>query len=223
MDETRAANWSVAAEIDRRLKNPITPADQHLTGVWPTSPGRPSVRSLLMGDPIRPATVDDAPGLAHVSVASWQAACRGLPPDTLLDGLSVTQRSQRWATNLANPRPRAETLVAVQGANVVGFASIGQRRSKEPQHDDGELYAIYLHRQHWSRGVGSQLHHASMTRMHALGFTSATLWVLIGNERAINFYRRAGWRENGVTRVGTRPDGTELPELQLLRTLPLVP
>jgi hypothetical protein len=45
---------------------------------------------------IRPATAEDAAGIAAVHVRSWQVAYRGQLPDALLDSLSVDQRTRWW-------------------------------------------------------------------------------------------------------------------------------
>lgn len=46
---------------------------------------------------VRPATVDDARGVAEVHVASWQAAYAGLIDQATLDALSVDAREAMWA------------------------------------------------------------------------------------------------------------------------------
>lgn len=168
---------------------------------------------------VRRANVDDAPGIAVVSVASWKAAYRGLLPDQLLGNLSVTQRQERVVRTLTSPAPRTDMLVAIRDHAVAGFASIGLRRCVAPAEHDGELYSIYLHPEHWGHGIGQRLHNAALARLDELGFISATLWVLDGNERAINLYRRTGWQPNGVCRVDTRPGGIELPETQFHRAV----
>jgi ribosomal protein S18 acetylase RimI-like enzyme len=168
---------------------------------------------------LRRAVVDDAPGIAVASVASWKAAYRSLLPDQLLDNLSVSQRQERLSKVLGAPAARSAMLVVIGGGAVAGFAWISPRRCATPAEDDGELYSIYLHPDHWGRGIGQLLHSGALAHLHALGFTTATLWVLTGNERAINFYRRTGWQPNGVFRLDTRPDGTELPEIQFRRVV----
>jgi hypothetical protein len=45
---------------------------------------------------IRRAVADDARGIAQVHVKSWQAAYRGLLPQSYLDALSVEQREAFW-------------------------------------------------------------------------------------------------------------------------------
>ena len=61
---------------------------------------------------IRAATISDAYSIAEVQVAGWQAAYRGIMPDSVLDGLSVPKREEMLA---ANPR-RIEVPVACRRA-----------------------------------------------------------------------------------------------------------
>jgi GNAT superfamily N-acetyltransferase len=168
---------------------------------------------------VRSGTADDAAGIAAVHVASWQAAYRGLLPHGYLDTLSVADRRQRWTRILADPDPRIDTLVAIRAGRVAGFAGVGPRRREKPGYGDGELYAIYLQPDCWGHGIGFHLHRAALDRLCELGFTTATVWVLGGNQRAVRFYRRNGWRDNGVTGVHTFAYGTRLPEIQLHRRL----
>jgi GNAT superfamily N-acetyltransferase len=175
-----------------------------------------------MDHSVRRGTVDDAAGIAAVHVASWQVAYRGLLPTAFLDALSVADRQTRWSHTLANPGPRIDTLVATLADRIVGFAGVGLRRCENPRDDDGELYAIYLHPDRWGHGIGFHLQSTALARLRELGFTTATLRVLSGNERAISFYRRTGWQENGATGVHTFLDGTRLPEIELHRQLVVV-
>ena len=47
-------------------------------------------------------------------------------------------------------------------------------------------------------GVGGELMSAALSSLRSAGFTTATLWVLADNDRAIRFYERAGWRADGA-------------------------
>jgi hypothetical protein len=45
---------------------------------------------------IRPAHLDDAPGIARVHVDSWRTTYKGVIPDTILANLSYEARTQQW-------------------------------------------------------------------------------------------------------------------------------
>ena len=52
---------------------------------------------------IRKATVDDAKIISFIGVSSWQAAYRGIIPDSYLDDLSVEQREKHLIQSFKNP------------------------------------------------------------------------------------------------------------------------
>lgn len=166
---------------------------------------------------MRRAKTGDATAIARIHVASWQKAYRGAFPDEYLDGLD-------WRDWLDGWRLRVEdlaltVLVAVEGDRVLGFASAG------PPRDPGfraevcaELYAIYLDPERWAQGVGGALLDAVIDELPAQVRT-LLLWVLAGNERAIGFYERHGFRPDGVRRPITR-GGHEAGQVRYRRTLP---
>jgi ribosomal protein S18 acetylase RimI-like enzyme len=140
---------------------------------------------------VRPAEPADAAGIAAVVVATWQVAYRGLLPDEVLAGLSVTERAHFWSGVLTEPVPRSAVLVTEVGAaGVVGFAAVGPSTDPAATADDGQLYAMYLLPEYWGRGLGHYLHSAALRRLGELDFRRAHLWVLETNERAIAFYEK---------------------------------
>lgn len=170
---------------------------------------------------VRDARPADAPVLARILVESWRAAYRGLLPDAVLAGLSVTAAQDRWTIGLTDPPPRTATLVVEDAGRVVGFCGVGPPLFDEPDPAVGWLYTLYLQPDRWGRGLGRLLHDAAVERLEALGCTAATLWVLDGNERAIGFYRGAGWAADGAIRTDIGPGGVELRELRMRRRLKL--
>jgi GNAT superfamily N-acetyltransferase len=169
---------------------------------------------------LRDATPADARAIATVVVASWRAAYRGLMPDEVLAGLSVSDRERFWSDALIAGEPRT-SVVVVTSARVVGFAASGPPLNPADRADPalGDLYALYLDPDSWGRGIGARLHTAVLDRLRGCGFTSAGLWILDGNERARRFYLRHGWIDTGRTQVDRGPDGIELHEWRLRRTL----
>lgn len=157
---------------------------------------------------IRQAEPRDAAGIATCHVRSWQVAYRGQLPDALLDGLSseIERRTAFWERMVREREARRQhQLVAVDGDRVVGFATFGRHE----QGDDpsvGELYAIYLHPDHWGRGVGRGLMDAAIDGLRRDGYVSAVLWVLETNERAKRFYEIAGWKADGARKTEQRGD-----------------
>ena len=165
---------------------------------------------------LRDATPADALDIATVHVESWRVGYRGLVPDDVLAGLSIDTREQWWRETLSEPGTRA-TLLAVEGAEVLGFAAVGTARDGDPR--VGELYAMYLRSTAWGRGVGRALHAAAVARLSSYGFARASLWMLAGNERALRFYRREGWAEDGRSKLVSGPYGVSMDHRGLSRPL----
>ncbi len=162
---------------------------------------------------IRPATQQDARAIAEVHVRTWQAAYRHAFPAEVLDALNVDEREIRWRDLLS--RDDEHVWVAEdEGGGVCGFASAGEARDEE---DVAELYAIYVLPESWGSGAAHELMHAVIGWFLAEEYTTAVLWVLADNPRALRFYEREGWRVDGE-RVETMR-GVEVHEARYHLTL----
>lgn len=172
---------------------------------------------------VRRAAPQDADGLARVHVLGWQVGYRGLLPDAVLDGLSVPDRAATWRHRLTHPAPAdPTTLVAVSGADVLGFCSAGGTRDAGAPRGTHEVWAFYVDPAQWRRGVGRALDRSLLTHLTAVRATRSTLWVLTGNTRARGFYESCGWVPEGTTRVEHRDDPApvDLPESRYVRSVP---
>jgi ribosomal protein S18 acetylase RimI-like enzyme len=65
----------------------------------------------------------------------------------------------------------------------------------------GHLYSLYVDPAFSGAGIGRALLDHVMSELAAAGYKRATLWVFAANERAIRFYRAAGWEPDGTERV----------------------
>jgi ribosomal protein S18 acetylase RimI-like enzyme len=156
---------------------------------------------------IRPGTAADAEGVALVQVETWQAAYAHVLPHEQLQAFSVERPTEQWR---AYP-----PIVAEVDGEVVGFVSVGASRDDDA---DGELYAIYVHPDHWGTGVGRALMEAGEAELRRLGHRDVVLWVLDDNPRARRFYERAEWATDGATR-GIEIFGAEVPEVRYRKLL----
>jgi RimJ/RimL family protein N-acetyltransferase len=141
---------------------------------------------------IRKATLTDAAAIAEIHVVSWQHTYRGLVPDAYLDTMSIINYQARWQASLVSGIP--QLIVAELAGQIVGFSSFGQCRDVDASSNDGEVWSIYLSPLYWGRGFGTALLIESRKQLLAQGFMRINLWVIIGNERAVHFYRAAGFR-----------------------------
>ena len=115
--------------------------------------------------------------------------------------------------------PDTQTLVAVSEGVVVGYCIFGADRD-EPATDRGEVYAVYVHPDHWRVGAGERLMNAAVAELTASGRDQLSLWVLTDNVAARAFYTNTGWHADGTERPLDRlpgPDGSAVREVRCAR------
>lgn len=137
----------------------------------------------------------DVDEVARVHVRVWQEAYAGLMPADYLASLDPVAFAAGWRTRLADPVPGLQTWVARDDLGIVGFATAGPSRDDDAPTPD-ELYAINVLARSHGTGVADGL------LVAAIGDRAATLWVVDGNARAIAFYRRHGFADEG----GRKPE-----------------
>ena len=164
---------------------------------------------------IDPATPEDCRAIAQVHVLSWQHAYPDLLPAAVLDALSVERREAVWRASLATGEP--QVLVARVDAGVCGFVAFGRSRDADMAPDCGEVWALYLAPDAWSKGIGRALWLAAWAQLREQGCTSASLWVIDGNRRAIAFYEAAGFVAEPASAKRFEIGGTMLDELRYRR------
>jgi ribosomal protein S18 acetylase RimI-like enzyme len=138
---------------------------------------------------IRTATIDDAPAIAQVHVASWRSTYRTLLPSDFLDSLTEANYADRWRRFIGEGSNRVYVLED-EGV-LVGFASGGRERAGETGYT-GELYAIYILDGRQRRGHGRELVRAVVDGLREMGLDDMIIWVLRDNQAARLFYERLG-------------------------------
>lgn len=159
---------------------------------------------------IRWATVDDAEDLADVHVASWQRAYAGIFPESFLSQLDRGARARWWRRYIEGG---ARVLVS-NTERAVGFCTFG------PSDDEGwgEIFAIYVHPDHWGEGHGYELLLAGEEALRERSHERALLWVLESNERGRRFYERQRWKIGKPLRV-EEIGGVQVTELRYEKNL----
>ena len=137
--------------------------------------------------------VEDAAAIAGVHIESWRTTYKGIFPKSLLDGLSVADRTRFWNETLAKPPVPFVTLVACDEAGrVAGFVCGGTERTGELG-CDGELQAMYLLESVQRRGLGTLLIRRFVRELQSAGLNSMAVWVLARNPSR-RFYEALGGR-----------------------------
>ncbi|MGX6602629.1 N-acetyltransferase family protein [Micromonosporaceae bacterium Da 78-11] len=170
---------------------------------------------------IRPITDADVDAVAEVHVRTWQAGYAGIVPAEHLAALEPAAFAERRRQH--RPRAGEHTLVADVDGTVVGFVAFGPYRLAHDEGLDsrmGELYAIYVHPDHWGEGAGRRLIEAAKAGLADAGFPDMRLWVLADNDRARRFYERAGLTPDGAIDYYTPGStGVRLPEMRYATAL----
>lgn len=177
---------------------------------------------------VRPATRGDAPTLAVLHRATWQAAYSELLPPGALEKLGTPQVQQAWADTIEGG---ATVLIATEGDDPVGFVVAGPAPEDDVAAADGTLPAdaartvlvsTLLVEPRWARrGHGGRLLATAAAMLRDAGATRGIVWVPAKDPAALSFYRRAGWDPDGTVRT-LDAGGRALHEVRLTGSLSLV-
>lgn len=146
---------------------------------------------------LRPATAADAPLIAAMHTASWQATYRGLLPAEFLEREAGDERAAWWRARMEAPGgDRRLVLIAeLDERTPAGFVCV----ERQPDSPWGvlldNLHALPTHQ---GIGVGKRLMQAAQEWARSRGEKQLYLYVLEGNMPAIAFYERQGWTFSGA-------------------------
>ena len=127
-------------------------------------------------------------GKAFVHWKSWQETYPGMMDEACLASRTpekCEEQAFRWRDNI---------LVAMDGAQVIGFVGYGAAGDALPE--TGEVFALYVLSAFCGQGVGTALMDAALERLAV--YPRVCLWVLKENKRAIRFYEKFGFRPDGA-------------------------
>ena len=161
-----------------------------------------------MTDPIiRAAKEFDAEAIALVHIRAWQKAYEHYIPESILNGLSLPERTKQWHDLI---QEGVTVLVLERNNNIFGFTSICKFRDRIKDNLSGEISAIYLHPDYWRKGFGTKLCLAALKNLSDMGYKKALLWVLADNLQARLFYQNLGFEATEETKLEEFYDGGAL-------------
>ena len=138
---------------------------------------------------VRRAELSEVDAVRQIGLTTWPVAYAGLASEEFIaDGLA-----QWWSPEVIEHVIRnGITLVAAEGDELVGMASLGR------EGDFWVMWKLYVLPDHQGKGVGKALLEAAIAALPD-GTTELRLDVLVTNEKAIGFYRAHGFTEARVT------------------------
>ena len=167
---------------------------------------------------VRPATSRDAKAIAEIHVATWQAAYKDLMPEDYVNQMTVEKRQAYWREAIEYSEP--QVLVATDGDQLVGFVGFDRSRDPKTRSTVGEIWAIYVTPAHWNQGVGLALWDGARDGLKEEGCTQVTMWVLLGNARALQFAEHAAGFKREMPSLKTVDFGSvKLEEIRLKRPI----
>ncbi|MBP9707156.1 MAG: GNAT family N-acetyltransferase [Oligoflexales bacterium] len=147
---------------------------------------------------IRPATVNDALGIAKVHVDVWNTTYTGIISQEVLDERTYEKKRLMWKNILDEQKDVNHCFVATNIiGEIVGFIAGGTNREKELGFEC-EIYAIYIQKNFQHTGIGRQLFEASLEQFIRNGYSSMMIWDLERNTNACKFYETMGGKVVGT-------------------------
>ena len=133
----------------------------------------------------RAALAADATAIAELHAESWRRHYRGAYSDSFLDGDVATERAQVWSERLDVEDGTTATILAEDGAGLVGFVHVVFDEDPEWGSLVDNLHVTFTGKR---RGIGTQLMARGARAVDARGTGGLYLWVLEQNTPAQAFY-----------------------------------
>ena len=165
---------------------------------------------------IRYAKKADADAIALINSQSFKTAFSGIIPDDFLEEKFSYERlrdrlSQEICEDIA-----VNSIMFLED-KPVGMMTFGNPVVEEDDTLTIEIMRIYLLPEHWGERLGKEFMEWGLKELHKMGYKKVNLWVIEENSRARGFYKKMGFKHEGVTRI-INP-GREITDLRYERQL----
>jgi GNAT superfamily N-acetyltransferase len=148
---------------------------------------------------VRPARPEDAERVARVQLSTWRTAYGDVLPAEAL-AVPEEQAAALWLRAIElPPSPRHRVLVAMEAAELVGFAASGP--AEDVDVEGVELTALVVEPRWGRRGHGSRLLAATVDHWRQDGNEGrAVHWAWERDTATRSFLTGAGWELDGTAR-----------------------
>lgn len=155
--------------------------------------------------------------MARVHVASWGFAYRHLFPKTVLSALSIPDYEAKWRESIVVGASRI--LVAESDGVIVGLLEFGPSRDAGTSAGSYEIWALYVDPDFRSCGIGRALCSACIFVAGELGAKTLSLWTLVDNSPARQFYLTLGFVEQAGVRRAYERGGVALEQMRYAQAI----
>lgn len=141
---------------------------------------------------IREFTKDDIDACAALHKSSCRESEKGIIFDEDLDRYDDDHFIENW-TEWSGYK-ETSIFVAEDNNQIIGFVMFGKVKTRPPFDKGivpkfgGEIYALYIHPDHFRQGVGKALFLKACEELTTQKITSMILWAMKKNKRACGFY-----------------------------------
>lgn len=166
---------------------------------------------------IRPATLRDAKAVADIHAKVSDAIYKELVPAEFFIPQPADKGLTFWREAIEYGEPQVLLAVDEEDSKVVGFVGFDRSRDKGSKPTTGEIWSIYVLPEHWDSGVGLALWDAAREGLADEGCTQVTVWLPLGNARALRFHELAGFKRELNSAKTVPMGGFRLEEIRLKR------
>lgn len=148
---------------------------------------------------VRPARQNDVLKLSAFLVEAWREAGPGALGFTGATDEAIKEIASEEFLKKRIASPNVQMVVAEEEGRVIGFSSVRKVEARE-----AELSGIIVLENATGKGIGTRLIRKAAEGARKRGFTSMQVKTEVINDRAISFYKKAGFTESGrkVEKVG---------------------
>ena len=156
---------------------------------------------------VRVARAGDIDAVVRIQVRAWQEGYRELIPEPTLTELTGPAATavwkDRWAEAVtAPPSPRHRVLVALAGAEVVGFAAHAPAGDADTDPATAaELLTLLVDPTQARQGHGSRLLAATVDHLREDAVSTVVSWVFEGDTAIRALLEPTGWAPDGTQRT----------------------
>jgi len=148
---------------------------------------------------VRPARPNDARKLSSFLIEAWKEAGPGALGFTGATDEAIKEIASEGFLTKRLTSPTVQIMVAEQGETILGFSTIRKLEGR-----GAELSGIVVLESATGKGIGTRLLRKAMEGARRRGFGSILVKTEQINDRAIRFYKNAGFVESGkdIEKVG---------------------